>query len=352
MTAASGMGHQPMQTPSRGLVAPATNDMPETQFREALRQAMTEEMVRDENVFLMGEEVGEYNGAYKVSEGMLEKFGPRRVFDTPISEAGFSGLGIGAAMCGLRPIIEFMSWSFSFVAFDQLVNNAANVRYMSGGQFKVPIVFRGGSGIAHQLGATHSHRIDILYSRVPGLVVIAPSTPYDAKGLLKSAIRCDDPVIFLESELMLNDRGEVPEGEYTIPIGVADVKKEGSDVTIVTWGKCTKMCLKAAVDLAENHGIDAEVIDLRTLRPLDEEAILTSVAKTNRLVIVDEDWTYGGMGGAILSQIQEKVFDDLDAPIKRVSSEDVPVPFNHYLELAMQPSVEKIINAVRDVTYR
>src|SRR6476660_433733 len=199
--------------------------MPEIQYREALRQAMTEEMERDENVFLMGEEVGQYNGAYKVSEGMLDKFGPRRVIDTPISEAGFSGLGIGAAMCGLRPIVEFMSWSFSLVAFDQLVNNAANVRYMSGGQFKVPIVFRGGNGIANQLGATHSHRVEALYSRVPGLIVIAPSTPHDAKGLLKSAIRCDDPVIFLESELMLNDRGEVPEGEYTLPIGKADVKK-------------------------------------------------------------------------------------------------------------------------------
>src|SRR5215470_1251609 len=201
--------------------------MPEIQFREALRSAMTEEMERDESVFLLGEEVGEYNGAYKVSEGMLAKFGPRRVFDTPISEAGFSGLGIGAAMCGLRPIVELMSWSFSLVCFDQLMNNAANVRYMSGGQFKVPIVFRGGNGIAHQLGATHSHRVDALYARVPGLIVVAPSTPYDAKGLLKTSIRCDDPVIFLESEMMLNDRGEVPEGDYTIPIGEADIKKEG-----------------------------------------------------------------------------------------------------------------------------
>src|SRR5438552_6628201 len=205
--------------------------MPEIQYREALRQAMTEEMERDENVILMGEEVAQYQGAYKVSEGMLAKFGPEGVRDTPISEAGFCGLGIGAAMCGLRPIIEFMSWSFSLVAFDQLYNNAANIRYMSGGQFKIPIVFRGGSGIAHQLGATHSHRVDLLFSRVPGLVVVAPSTPYDAKGLLKTSIRCDDPVIFLESELMLNDRGEVPDGEYTVPIGVADVKREGDDLT-------------------------------------------------------------------------------------------------------------------------
>src|SRR5689334_10929718 len=223
--------------------------MREIQCREALREAMTEEMERDDSVFLMGEEVGEYNGAYKVSEGMLQKFGPRRVFDTPISEAGFCGLGVGAAMCGLRPIIEFMSWSFSLVAFDQLYNNAANVRYMSGGQLKVPIVFRGGNGIAHQLGATHSHRVEALYSRVPGLVVVAPSTPYDAKGLLKTSIRCDDPVIFLESELMLNDRGEVPDEEYTLPIGVADVKRQGDDVTLVSWGKSVKLSLKAAEEL-------------------------------------------------------------------------------------------------------
>src|SRR3982751_1267575 len=242
--------------------------MPTIQLRQALREAMTEEMERDENVFLMGEEVGEYNGAYKVSEGMLEKFGPRRVLDTPISEAGFCGLGVGAAMTGLRPIVELMSWSFSFVAFDQLVNNAANVRYMSGGQFKVPIVFRGGNGIAHQLGATHSHRVEALYSRVPGLIVVAPSTPYDAKGLLKASIRCDDPVMFLESELMLNDKGEVPDEEYTIPIGVADVKKQGDDVTLVCWSKCVKLCMKAAEEL-EKHDIHAEVIDVRTLRPLD-----------------------------------------------------------------------------------
>lgn len=313
---------------------------------------MTEEMERDENVFLLGEEVGQYNGAYKVSEGMLEKFGPRRVIDTPISESGFSGLGIGAAMCGLRPIIEFMSWSFSFVAFDQLVNNAANVRYMSGGQFKVPIVFRGGNGIAHQLGATHSHRVEALYARVPGLIVIAPSNPRDAKGLLKSAIRCDDPVIFLESELMLNDRGEVPNNEHTIPIGVADVKVPGDDVTLVSYGKITKMVLKAAHVLRDEHDIEAEVIDLRTLRPLDKEAIIESVKKTNRLVLVDEDWPYCGMGAGILAQIQEPLFDHLDAPIKRVCSEDVPAPFDHYLELEMQPSVEKVVAAVKEVTYR
>lgn len=312
---------------------------------------MWEEMERDPNVFLMGEEVGEYNGAYKVSEGMLAHFGPRRVFDTPISEAGFSGLGVGAAMAGLRPIIEFMSWSFSFVCFDQLVNNAANVRYMSGGQVKVPIVFRGGNGIAHQLGATHSHRVDALYARVPGLIVVAPSTPYDAKGLLKAAIRCDDPVIFLESEMMLNDRGQVPDGDFTVPIGVADIKRQGNDVTLVCWSKCVKTCLKAAEKLAE-EGIEAEVIDIRTLRPLDEETIIESVRKTHRLVIVDEDWPYCGMGAGILAKLNEKVFDDLDAPIKRVCCEDVPVPFDHYLELAMQPSPEKVVAAVKEVTYR
>src|SRR4051812_36769276 len=326
--------------------------MPEIQYREALRQAMTEEMERDESVFLIGEEVGEYNGAYKVSEGMLAKFGPRRVFDTPISEAGFGGLSIGAAMCGLRPIVELMSWSFSLVAFDQMMNNAANVRYMSGGQFKVPIVFRGGNGIAHQLGATHSHRVDALYSRVPGLIVVAPATPYDAKGLLKTSIRCDDPVMFLESELMLNDKGEVPEEEYTLPIGKADIKKQGSDVTIVCWSKMVKLCLKAALELAENEGIDAEVIDLRTLRPLDEETIIESVKKTNRCVIVDEDWPYCGMGAGILERISYKVFDYLDAPVRRVCCDDVPVPFNHYLEMAMQPSVEKVIAMVKEVTYR
>src|SRR5436190_4636284 len=325
--------------------------MPDIQFREALRQDMTEEMERDENVFLMGEEVGEYNGAYKVSEGMLAKFGPRRVFDTPISEAGFCGLSIGAAMCGLRPIVELMSWSFSLVAFDQLMNNAANVRYMSGGQFTVPIVFRGGNGIAHQLGATHSHRVEALYSRVPGLVVIAPSTPYDAKGLLKTAIRCDDPVIFLESELMLNDRGEVPEEEYTLPIGVADVKREGEDITLVSWGKCIKLCLKAAEERAKED-ISAEVMDVRTLRPLDLKTITASIKKTHRCVVVDEDWGFCGMGDGIRAKIYDEAFDDLDAPVARVCSEEVPVPFSHNLEMAMQPSVEKVIAKVNEICYR
>src|SRR6266550_4197191 len=257
--------------------------MREIQFREALREAMTEEMERDESVFLMGEEVGEYNGAYKVSEGMLERFGPRRVIDTPISEAGFSGLGVGAAMMGLRPIVEFMSWSFTWVCIDQIVNNAANIRYMSGGQVKVPVTFRGGNGIAHQLAATHSHRMESVYSRVPGLVVVTPSTPSDAKGLLKSAIRCDDPVIFLENEKMLNNVGEVPEDpEFTLPLGVANVEREGADVTIVSYGRPLERVVRSSVDaLINDHGIDVELIDLRTLRPLDVETIVNSVKKTN-----------------------------------------------------------------------
>lgn len=325
--------------------------MPEIQYREALRQAMIEEMDRDENVFLLGEEVGDYNGAYKVSEGMLARFGPKRVIDTPISEAGFSGLSVGAAMCGLRPIVEFMSWSFSWVAIDQLVNNAANIRYMSGGQFKIPVVFRGGNGIAHQLGATHSHRMESVYSRIPGLIVVAPSTPYDAKGLLKTSIRCDDPVIFLESEMMLNDRGEVPAEDYTVPIGVAKVARTGSDVTIISWSKCMKHALKAA-QLLEEEQIDAEVIDLRTLRPLDEKTIAESIRKTHRCVIVDEDWQYCGMGAGILEKVYQKLFDELDAPIKRVCSEDVPSPYNHHLEVQMQPSPEKVVAAVKEVCYR
>jgi pyruvate dehydrogenase E1 component beta subunit len=324
--------------------------MPVIEYREALRQAMTEEMERDENVFLMGEEVGEYQGAYKVSKGMLDRFGPRRVIDTPISEAGFLGLGIGAAMCGLRPICELMSWSFSFVAFDQLVNNAANVRYMSGGQFKVPIVFRGGNGIAHQLGATHSHRVDALYARVPGLIVVAPSNPYDAKGLLKTSIRSDDPVIFLESEIMLAEKMEVPSEEYLLPIGVAEVRRPGEDVTVLCWSKMVKLCMKAAEQL-EQEGISAEVIDLRTLRPLDEQACLNSIRKTHRCIIVDEDWPYCGMGSGILERLYRKAWDELDAPIARVCSEDVPVPYNHYLELAMQPSVEKVVAAAKDICY-
>lgn len=327
--------------------------MPQIQFRQALRAAMMEEMDRDENIFLMGEEVAEYHGAYKVSEGMLEKYGPKRIIDTPISEAGFAGLGIGAATVGLRPIIEFMSWSFTLVCLDQLVNNAANIRYMSGGQFKVPIVFRGGNGIAHQLGATHSHRVETIYARIPGLTVVSPSTPYDAKGLLKTAIRSDDPVIFLESEILLNDRGEVPDEEYTLPIGKAHVEREGSDVTIISYGKSmARFARPAANRLIEEEGIDVELIDLRTLRPLDLETIVESVKKTNRCVIVSEDYGYCGMGGAILAAIQKPVFDYLDAPIEHVHSDEVPIPFNHYLEEATMPSVDRVVAAAKEVTYR
>jgi pyruvate dehydrogenase E1 component beta subunit len=314
---------------------------------------MVEEMDRDENVFLMGEEVAQYNGAYKVSEGMLERFGPRRVIDTPISETGFAGLGVGAAMTGLRPIIEFMSWSFTLVCLDQLVNNAANIRYMSGGQFKIPMVFRGGNGIAHQLGATHSHRVESIYARIPGLIVVAPSTPAEAKGLLKSSIRCDDPVIFLESEKTLNDKGEVPDGEFTLPLGVANIERAGKDVTLISYGRPLQRVVRSAVDaLTKDHGIDVELIDLRTLRPLDTQTLINSVKKTNRCVIVDEDWGYCGMGSGILYKIQEPCFDYLDAPIKYVHSDEIPVPFNHYLEEAMMPSVDRIVSAVKEVCYR
>ena len=314
---------------------------------------MTEEMERDENVFLMGEEVAEYNGAYKVSEGMLERFGPNRVIDTPISESGFSGLGVGAAMVGLRPIIEFMSWSFTLVCLDQIVNNAANVRYMSGGQVKIPITFRGGNGIAHQLGATHSHRTESIYSRIPGLIVVTPSNPADAKGLLKSSIRCDDPVIFLENEKMLNDKGDVPDGEFTLPLGVADVERQGADVTIISYGRPLDRVVRPAVKaLTENENIDVELINLRTLRPLDTQTLLESIKKTNRCVIVDEDWGYCGMGSGILFKLQEPAFDYLDAPIKYVHSDEIPVPYNHHLEEAMMPSVDKIVSAVKEVCYR
>jgi pyruvate dehydrogenase E1 component beta subunit len=327
--------------------------MPEILFREALRAAMTEEMERDENVFLIGEEVAQYQGAYKVSEGMLERFGPKRIIDTPISEAGFSGLGVGAAMLGLRPIVEFMSWSFTLVCMDQLMNNAANVRYMSGGQYKVPVVFRGGNGIAHQLAATHSHRMEAVFARVPGLVVVHPSTPYDAKGLLKSAIRCDDPVMFLESEKMLTIKGDVPDEEYLLPLGVAKVEREGADVTVISYGRPLQRVVRPAVEaLVNDHDIDVELIDLRTLRPLDVPTLVESVKKTNRCVIIDEDWGYCGMGSGIMLKLQKPCFDYLDAPIEYVHSDEIPVPFNHYLEEAMMPSVDRIVTAVQEVCYR
>jgi pyruvate dehydrogenase E1 component beta subunit len=321
-------------------------------YREALRQAMTEEMERDDRVFLMGEEVAEYNGAYKVSQGMLDQFGPRRIIDTPISENGFAGIGIGAAMVGLRPIVEFMTFSFSYVAFDQLVNNAANMRYMSGGQFAVPIVFRGNSGIAGALGATHSHRPEALYAHFPGLTVMTPATPADAKGMLKAAIRSDDPVIFLEHENLLADKSDVPEDtEFLVPIGKADVKRPGRDVTIITYSRMVKVSLAAAEKLAE-EGIDAEVIDLRTIRPLDIDTLVASVVKTHRAVIVEENWPYCGVGASISDRIMQQAFDELDAPIRRVTTKDAPVPYAKVLESSMLPDVGRIVAQVHDVLYR
>jgi pyruvate dehydrogenase E1 component beta subunit len=324
--------------------------MPEITFREALNQAMAEEMERDPNVFLMGEEVGYYQGAYKVSQGLLERFGAKRVIDTPIAELGFAGLGVGAASVGLRPIIEFMTWNFSILAMDQIVNNAAKMRYMSGGALKIPIVFRGASGAAHQLGAQHSQSLESWYCNVPGLIVMAPSTPMDAKGMLKAAIRDDNPVIFMESEVAYGYKGQVPEGEYLIPIGVGDVKRTGKDVTIVAWSKMIHVALEAAILLAQ-EGIEAEVIDPRTLRPLDEQLILTSVEKTNRCVIVEEGWPYAGVGAEISHRIYLQAFDHLDAPIMRVTSEDVPMPYAKNLEHAVVPSAPKVVAAVKKVLY-
>jgi pyruvate dehydrogenase E1 component beta subunit len=326
--------------------------MAEIQFREALRAAMTEEMERDENVFLMGEEVAEYNGAYKVSEGMLDQFGPKRVIDTPISENGFAGLGIGAAMMGLRPIVEFMTWNFTFVAFDQIVSNAAKMRYMSGGQLKVPIVFRGGNGAAGQLAATHSNSTEAFYTNVPGLKVIAPSNPDDAKGLLKSAIRDDDPVLFMESELMFGLKGEVSEEEdYTLPIGKARIAREGDDVTLVAHSKSYWLAMEAAEELAK-QGIEATVIDPRTIRPFPIGAVLDSVKKTNRLVIVDESQPYGGIASEVAFRVQQQAFDYLDAPVMRVTAKDTPAPYAKNLIEAWMPSVDETIKAAKKVLYK
>jgi pyruvate dehydrogenase E1 component beta subunit len=321
-------------------------------YREAVREAMIEEMERDERVFLMGEEVGAYQGAYKVSEGMLEKFGERRVVDTPIAEAGFAGIGVGAAMVGLRPIIEFMTWNFSFVAFDQIVQNAAKIYPMSAGQFKVPIVFRGPNGAARQVAAQHSHSVESFYTPVPGLHVIAPSTPRDAKGLLKSAIRSDNPVVFLEGETIYAAKGEVPdEGvEELVPIGKGRVAREGKHVTIVTWGRPYYTVFEAAEKLAAD-GIDCEIVDPRTLRPLDHELICESVKKTNRCVVVHEHWPYGGPGAEIVDRVQRDAFDHLDAPVLRVSALDVPMPYASNLEETVLPTVDRVIEAVRRVTY-
>ncbi|MFK7871625.1 MAG: pyruvate dehydrogenase complex E1 component subunit beta [Oligoflexales bacterium] len=320
-------------------------------FREALGQAMSEEMERDDRVFLMGEEVAEYNGAYKVSKGLLENFGPRRVIDSPISEAGFAGLGVGAAMAGLRPIIEVMTWNFGIQSLDQIINHAAKMLYMSGGQFSMPMVYRGPNGAAHMLSSQHSQNLDPLLANIPGLKVISVSTPADGKGLLKSAIRDNNPVMFLESEMIYGMKGEVPDGEHLIPIGLADIKRHGQDVTLITWGKITHKALDAAKHL-EAQGIDVEVIDLRTLTPLDEDSLFTSIRKTHRAVILEENWPFASVGSQIVDRIQCECFDDLDAPVLRVSQENVPVPYADHLEKCALPSVEKVIHAVKQVTYK
>ncbi|BBM87411.1 pyruvate dehydrogenase complex E1 component subunit beta [Candidatus Uabimicrobium amorphum] len=324
--------------------------MAEITFREALRQAMDEEMTRDDDVLLMGEEVAEYNGAYKVSQGLWEKYGDRRVIDTPITEEGFTGIGIGAAMAGLRPIVEWMTYNFSIQALDQVLNSAAKMLYMSGGQFNIPMVFRGPNGPAEWLGAQHSQALQSYYAHIPGLKVVVPSTPYDAKGLLKSSIRDNNPVIFMEGELMYGWKGEVPEEEYLIPLGVADIKNAGSDVTLVVHGKPYKVTMEA-VEILEKEGISAEVVDLRTIRPLDEDTIYESVRKTNRCVVIDESWPFASVGSHIAWLVSKNCFDDLDAEVELVSSEDVPMPYNHTLELHAQPSAEKIVNAVKKVMY-
>ena len=320
------------------------------QYREALREAMNEEMRRDEKIFLMGEEVAEYNGAYKVSQGMLDEFGAKRIIDTPIAELGFTGIAIGAAMGGLRPIVEFMTFNFSLVAIDQIINSAAKMLSMSGGQLPIPIVFRGASGSAGTLGAQHSQVFESWYANCPGLKVVSPSTPYDAKGLLKAAIRDNDPVIFMESEQMYGDKGEVPEGEYIIPIGVADVKREGTDVTLVSYNKMMKVALASAEELAKS-GISAEVIDLRSIRPLDTATIIKSVKKTNRLVVIDESWPFGSVSSEVAYRVQKEAFDYLDAPVLRVNGSDVSMPYSLNLVNAYLPSVEKVVKAVNDVMY-
>ena len=321
------------------------------QFREAIAEAMSEEMRRDESIYLMGEEVAQYNGAYKASKGMLDEFGAKRVIDTPISELGFAGVGVGSAMNGNRPIIEFMTFNFSLVGIDQIINNAAKIRQMSGGQFNCPIVFRGPTASAGQLAATHSQAFESWFANCPGLKVVVPSNPYDAKGLLKSAIRDDDPVIFMESEQMYGDKGEVPEGEYTIPLGVAEVKREGSDVTIVSFGKIIKEAYAAADKLAE-EGISCEIIDLRTVRPMDQEAILKSVKKTNRLVVLEEAWPFGNVATEITYLVQQHAFDYLDAPVVKLNTADTPAPYSPVLLEEWLPNSQDVIKAVKKVLYK
>lgn len=319
-------------------------------MREAIRAAMDEEMARDEDIILLGEEVAHYHGAYKVSQGLLEKYGERRVRDTPITEEGFTGVGIGAAMAGLRPIVEWMTFNFSIQALDQVINNAAKMRYMSGGQFKMPIVFRGPNGPAEYLSSQHSQALQTLFVHVPGLKVVSPSTPYDAKGLLKSSIRDDNPVVFLEAEMMYGWKGDVPEEEYTIPLGKADIVREGSDITIISYSKPMRV-VKSAAEMLESEGFSCEVIDLRSLRPLDEETICQSVTKTNRCVIVDESWPMVSVASYVGYLISNRCFDYLDAPVELVTSLDVPMPYNHNLELAIQPSVERVLEAAKKVLY-
>ena len=320
------------------------------EFREALREAMSEEMRKDERIFLMGEEVAQYNGAYKVSKGMLAEFGEKRVIDTPIAELGFAGIAVGAAMNGLRPIVEFMTFNFSLVAIDQVINSAAKMMSMSGGQFSAPMVFRGPTGSAGMLSSQHSQAFDNWYANCPGLKVIVPSNPADAKGLLKSAIRDNDPVIFMESEQMYGDKGEVPDGEYLIPIGLAEIKKTGTDVTIVTFGKITKVAMAAALEL-EKEGINAEVIDLRTIRPIDYATVIESVKKTNRLAVVEEAWPLGSIATEIAFKVQQEAFDYLDAPVQRITSADVPLPYAPNLIEAALPNVGKVVKAVKQLLY-
>ncbi len=321
------------------------------QFREALREALSEEMRKDPNIFLMGEEVAEYNGAYKVSQGMLDEFGAKRVIDTPIAELGFAGIAVGAAMNGLRPVVEFMTFNFSLVAIDQVINAAAKMYQMSGGQFNIPMVFRGPTGSAGQLAAQHSQAFENWYANCPGLKVVVPSNPYDAKGLLKSAIRDNDPVIFMESEQMYGDKGEVPEEEYMIPIGVADIKKSGTDVTIVSFGKIMKVALAAADELAKED-ISCEVIDLRTVRPIDYATVIASVKKTNRLVVVEEAWPLASISTEITYMIQKNAFDYLDAPVRRITTADTPLGYAPTFVQEFLPSTEKVVKAVKEVLYR
>lgn len=324
--------------------------MREIAFRQALREALTEEMRRDERVFIMGEEVAQYNGAYKVTQGMLDEFGPKRVIDTPIAELGFAAIGVGAAVNGLRPVIEFMTWNFAVLALDQILNHAAKMLSMSGGQFSCPIVFRGPNASAGQLAAQHSQAFESWYANIPGIKVISVSNPYDAKGLLKSAIRDENPVVFMESEVMYGDMGEVPEEEYLIPIGKADIKRKGKDVTIISYNKMMKVALATAEELAKEN-IDAEVIDLRTIRPIDRQTIIESVKKTNRLVIIEEQWPFGSVGSEISYFVQKEAFDYLDAPVRRIASADANMHYAPNLVAAYLPSVERSVKLVKEVMY-